>query len=242
MKKRDIIGSILLSTLLITAVPAISKEMRHGHSKKHHFTTKSASQLKSAISKQMAALSEIAPTLNPKVLKLALTAYTNAREKGIDDKQILTIVDYSKPDTAKRLWVFNVKEDTLLFNTLVAHGKNSGDVNATKFSNKPKSKESSLGLFLTQETYTGHHGYSLRLKGLSKGFNDTADERAVVMHSAWYVSEKFVQENHRLGRSWGCFALSKAVATPLIKKVKDGTLIFAYADNSHWLDNSTYLA
>jgi len=234
MRNKNILLAALFSALILSTQPAISRTHQTEAITTSNQTIESPKQI-NAIAKK---LHKIAPTLKPKVLKLALAAYHCAHKKGMDNKQILTIVDYSKPDTTKRLWVFNLKQNTLLFHTLVAHGKNSGDIHATKFSNKPRSKKSSLGLFLTEETYTGHHGYSLRLKGLSKRFNDNADERDVVMHSAWYVSEKFVKENHRLGRSWGCFALNKSIATPLIKNIKEGTLIFAYANNADWLKRS----
>lgn len=237
MIKNYRVGSILLSTLLLFSSPAISKESSH-HTK---LSSKKNVTLENNSYKKIAVLNRAAPGLNKKVLKLALTAYGHARKKGMDYQQILTVVDYSKPDTSKRLWVFNLKTNRLLFHTLVAHAKNSGDVHATRFSNNRHSRESCLGLFLTKDTYIGHHGYSLHIKGLSKGFNTNAAVRNVVMHRAWYVSEDFVKKNHRLGRSWGCLALNKAIATPLIKKIKEGTLIFAYANNKHWLNNAPYL-
>jgi hypothetical protein len=179
--------------------------------------------------------------LNAKVLKLALEAYNKARAQGFDSKGVLTIVDYSKPSTQPRFWVLNLKTNEILFHELVAHGKGSGENLATKFSNRSGSAMSSLGLYLTQKPYIGNDGYSLRLIGLEKGFNDLALERNVVIHPASYVSSNFARSYGRLGRSWGCFALNPAVAKPVIKTIKEGTLLFAYYPDPSWLHHSKYL-
>jgi L,D-transpeptidase catalytic domain len=195
----------------------------------------------SSIDAQAKAISAKAQHLNPKVVELGLEAYQKARAQGLDKKEMLTIVDYSKPSTEPRLWVVNLKNDEVLYQTLVAHGKNSGGNMATRFSNRPQSEESSLGLYLTGDTYSGEHGYSLRLEGLEKGFNSNAESRAIVMHSAWYVSQSFADSEGRLGRSWGCMALNPKVAPEIIHTIKDGTLIFAYYPEKAWLDHSKYL-
>jgi hypothetical protein len=154
----------------------------------------------------------------------------------------LTIIDYSKPSTTERLWVFDLATAGLLYHELVAHGQGSGDNVATRFSNDPDSHSSSLGLFLAEEAYVGKNGYSLRLNGLEPGVNDRARERAIVIHGASYVSDRFARELGRLGRSWGCPALPAPVAREVIDRMKDGGLIFAYYPDRDWLRTSKYLA
>jgi hypothetical protein len=182
-----------------------------------------------------------APELNPKVLKLSLTAYNHARDVGLDKQGILTIIDYSLPSAKRRLWVIDVNNGDVKFHTRVAHGKGSGIDRATHFSDKSNSYATSIGVYLTDLTYFGKHGYSLRLKGLEKGFNDAVYARSVVMHSAWYVSDKFVAEHGRVGRSWGCPALDKKVASQVINEIKNGSIIVAYYPDQNWMENSTYL-
>lgn len=186
--------------------------------------------------------SERAPELNPKVLQLGLEAYSKARQEGLDSQQILTIVDYTKPSTARRLWVLDLKNNSVLFNDYVAHGKNSGGNYANSFSDKPGSLASSLGVFLTESPYQGKHGYSLKLKGLEKGFNDRAEARDIVVHKANYVTAQFARQHGSLGRSWGCFAVSPAIADSLIHVIKNGTLIFAYYPDPTWLSKSQFLS
>ena len=143
--------------------------------------------------------------------------------------ETLTVIDYSKPSTERRLWVFDLKSKELVYEELVAHGQGSGANMATQFSNADESHQTSLGLFVTRDTYVGKNGYSLRLDGLDRGVNDRARERAIVMHGAPYVSEQFVKANGRLGRSWGCPAVSAdVVAKQMIDRVKGGGLVFAY--------------
>ena len=153
----------------------------------------------------------------------------------------LTVIDYSKPSTEKRLWVFDMQSHELLYEELVAHGQGSGDNLANVFSNEPETHASSLGLFATEDTYVGKNGYSLRLRGLDEGFNHRARERAIVMHGAPYVSDDFVKAHGRLGRSWGCPALREGVAREVIDRVKGNGLLFAYYPNQDWLESSRYL-
>jgi hypothetical protein len=190
----------------------------------------------------VAKLEAKAPDLNPAVLKLALKAYNKARKQGYDQKQILSVIDFSIPTNHKSLWIFDLKKDSVLYNTYVAHGKGSGLSKATHFSNVPGSEASSLGVYVTGNTYYGSDGYSLRLHGLSAGFNDKAYSRAIVMHGAWYVAPKFVNQYHRAGRSWGCTAVSKKLAKPVINTVKNGTLIFAYGNDKNWFAHGPYVA
>jgi hypothetical protein len=181
-------------------------------------------------------------TIDGHVFDLALGAARCAVQSGAAAApSTLTVIDYSKPSTAKRLWVFDLRSHTLLFEELVAHGKGSGDNFATAFSNNPDSHQSSLGLFEAQDTYSGKNGYSLRLKGLDAGFNDKAFDRAIVMHGAPYVSEQIARSMGRLGRSWGCPALREQVAHEIIDRIKGNGLVFAYYPDQKWLTSSKFL-
>jgi hypothetical protein len=130
----------------------------------------------------------------------------------------------------------------VLFNELVAHGRRSGETLARAFSNTPGSHQSSLGAFVTGSTYIGRHGVSLRLLGLEPGINDRAEERAIVMHAADYVSEDVIRRQGRLGRSHGCPAVRPAVARSLIESIRDGTLVFAYYPDAEYEQRSAFLA
>jgi hypothetical protein len=181
--------------------------------------------------------------MNPRVLELALRASRCAATNGVvDDPSTLTIIDYSKPSIEPRLWVLDLDTRKLLYEELVAHGQGSGGNMATKFSNKPDSHQTSLGLFVTETTYVGRNGYSLRLNGLERGFNDRARERAIVMHGAPYVSQATSKELGRLGRSHGCPAVREPIARELIDRVKSGGLVFAYYPDANWLKTSQFLS
>ena len=180
--------------------------------------------------------------LDAHVFELALGATRCAVQTGaVNAPETLTVIDYSKPSTEKRLWVFELPSRTLLYQELVAHGQGSGANFATTFSDEPETHRSSLGLFVTEDTYVGHNGYSLRLNGIDRGFNDHARQRAIVMHGARYVSTEVAQTLGRLGRSWGCPALREDVARPLIDRVKGGGLLFAYYPDPRWLASSAFL-
>jgi hypothetical protein len=146
----------------------------------------------------------------------------------VQNKNIITIVDFSKPSTEKRLYVLDVRNGKILYHTLVAHGRNSGNQYATKFSNQPESHQSSLGFYVTSNTYRGSHGYSLRLKGCEKGINDKACERAIVVHGADYVSNSFVNSHGYLGRSYGCPSLPAGITKEIIDVIKQGSCLFMY--------------
>jgi hypothetical protein len=181
-------------------------------------------------------------SLDPHVFNLALNAAGCAVRAGkIETPATLTVIDYSRPSTQKRLWVVDLHTRTLLFEELVAHGQGSGTNLATQFSNERETHRSSIGLFETKDTYIGKNGYSLRLEGLDAGFNDHAMERAIVMHGAPYVSEAFARAQGRLGRSWGCPALRESVAHELIDRVKGSGLVFAYYPDPKWLSSSQFL-
>ena len=176
------------------------------------------------------------------VLEMALGAASCAVKSGaVKAPGTLTVIDYSKPSSERRLWVFDLKARELVYEELVAHGQGSGANMATAFSNKDESHQTSLGLFVTRDTYVGKNGYSLRLDGLDRGVNDRARDRAIVMHGAPYVSQEFVKANGRLGRSWGCPAVSDAVAKKMIDFVKGGGLVFSYYPDAEWIKTSKYL-
>lgn len=175
------------------------------------------------------------------VLEMALSAASCAVRAGdARAPSTLTVIDYSKASTEKRLWVFDLKSRELIYEELVAHGQGTGANMATQFSNEPDSHRTSLGLFRTDAPYVGKNGYSLRLDGLDKGLNDRARERAIVMHGAPYVSAAFVKSNGRLGRSHGCPAVSADVARRMIDRVKGGGLVFAYYPDAR-LKSSKYV-
>lgn len=182
-----------------------------------------------------------APDLDPQVLRLALDAVDCSWAREVGRRDLLTVIDYSLASTEPRLWVFDLERQELLFHELVAHGVNTGENYATRFSNRHGSKQSSLGVFLTGETYSGRNGYSLRLHGLEDGINHLALDRAIVVHGAWYVSEAFGREHGRLGRSWGCPALDQEVAREVIDTVKEGSLLFIYYPDPTWQESSELL-
>ena len=180
--------------------------------------------------------------LRPEVFSRAVQAVSCAVRSGdVDVPSVLTVIDYSLPSTSRRLWVFDLDAHDVLFRELVAHGQGSGGNLASRFSNEADSHASSLGLFVTRETYDGKNGYSLRLEGLERGFNDHALARAIVMHGASYVSDSAATALGRLGRSWGCPAVREGIVRELIDRVKGGSLVFAYYPDEGWLKTSRYL-
>jgi hypothetical protein len=190
----------------------------------------------------VAQLAQAAPAANPKVLTLATRAADCARRQGLlDGFRHLAVIDYSLPSTQPRLWIFDVARGRLLHQELVAHGRNTGERLAERFSNIEGSKMSSLGLYQATETYYGSNGYSLRLRGLDAGFNDNALSRAIVMHGAPYVSEAIAERLGRIGRSWGCPAVRPEVARTVIDTLKGGALLFAYYPDRKWLAESPLL-
>jgi hypothetical protein len=157
------------------------------------------------------------------------------------NKNIITIIDFSKPSTEKRFYVIDIVSRRLLYCCLVAHGKNSGENYARSFSNTSGSLMSSLGFFLTAETYYGNHGYSLRINGLEKGINDNARSREIVIHGADYVSDEYIKKYGRLGRSWGCPALPLDMFKDIIDKISGGTCLFIYGDDLTYNLNTVFI-
>lgn len=168
--------------------------------------------------------------LSRQAFQYAMKGYETLLQHGkLANTQIMTIVDFSKPSTEKRLYVLDLENMKLLYQSYVSHGRNSGKLYATKFSNTPESYMSSLGAYVTGNTYFGQHGYSLRLNGEEKGINDNALNRAIVIHSADYATQNFINRQGYLGRSFGCPALPKDVSKPIIETIKDGSYMFVYA-------------
>ena len=188
-------------------------------------------------------LQRLAPEADPQVLALALESAECASASGtIPAPRRLAVIDYSRPSTERRLWVFDLASPRVLYSEYVAHGRASGENLPTAFSNLDSSHQSSLGLFATAEVYTGHNGVSMRMDGLEPGFNDKSEERAIVMHSAAYADPRVVPGLGRLGRSQGCPAVRPAVAARLINTLKRGSYVFAYYPQPKWLETSRFLA
>ena len=160
--------------------------------------------------------------------KKALKGFYEMKEKGFIKKDILTLIDFSLSSNMKRLWVIDLATNTILYNSLVAHGRNTGEEFANSFSNAAESFKSSLGFYATGEIYNGKHGKSLKLDGLEKGINDNARNRGIVMHAADYVSNFFIKAHNRLGRSQGCPALPAEFTAEIISKIKNKSCLYIY--------------
>jgi hypothetical protein len=189
--------------------------------------------------KQLWVESKLEGVISFEVFNFALLGYQHI--ESLPKKKIITIIDFSKPSTEKRFFVIDLENKRLLYKCLVAHGKNSGDKYSNSFSNKPESLKSSLGFYLTGKTYSGEHGYSLRLEGLEKGINDNAVVRDIVIHGAEYVSEDFIKKYGRLGRSWGCPALPVEISKEIIDTISGGSCLFIYGDDEYYKEHSAFL-
>lgn len=165
----------------------------------------------------------------------------NLEADSVINKQLVTIIDFRLSSNMKRLWVIDLNQKKVLYNTLVAHGRNSGNEFACSFSNRPSSNQSSLGFYLTGETYQGKHGLSLFLDGQEEGYNDKARERTVVMHGADYVSSYFIKKYGRLGRSFGCPSIPMEFYKDIINTIKGGTCLFIYYPDLQYENSSVLL-
>lgn len=165
-------------------------------------------------------------------------AYEGLKSQTAKNKKIFTIIDFRLPSTEKRLYTIDLKNKKLLFHSLVSHGRNSGEKYARSFSNRHGSFQSSLGFYLTENTYYGSNGFSLRLIGLEKGINDQAKSRAIVIHGADYASKEVIASTGRLGRSYGCPALPREINGPLINTIKEGTILYIHADDPDYFSNT----
>jgi hypothetical protein len=177
----------------------------------------------------VALITKLAPNIRPSVIKEAVDAMKCAQNRGVGvDARRLAIIDYTIPSRKRRLWVVDLKAQKLLFAEHVAHGQKSGFDIPTTFSDRNGSHQTSLGLFYTDTTYQGGNGYSMKLHGLSEGFNKSAMRRLIVMHGAAYVNPDAAENMGRLGRSWGCPAVRVAIAKPMIDALKGGNFIYSH--------------
>lgn len=180
--------------------------------------------------------------LSRRAFDYAMLGHKYLKSKGrLSNDDILTIVDFTLPSDKKRLFVINLSKPKLLYVTHVAHGKNTGVRKAMYFSNEPESFKSSVGFYTTKGTYNGAHGYSMRMEGHEKGFNDNANKRDIVVHSADYVDESLINAQGFIGRSLGCPALSPEMYKQVINKIKNGTCFFVYGNDSKYITESKML-
>lgn len=181
-------------------------------------------------------------SLNVQAFATAMMGFKILQEQGsLQKKDIITIIDYSKPSVEKRFYVIDLKSESILYKTLVAHGKNSGDLFANRFSNKTQSHQTALGFYVTGKTYIGSQGYSLQMHGVDTGYNENAAKRAIVIHGARYATVQYIKLYGRLGRSFGCPALPPEITTPIIDLIKEGSLIFSYYPDKDYFAASRIL-
>ena len=181
--------------------------------------------------------------LDISVFRTALKGYLKLIGQGkIENKSIISIIDFSKSSKTERLFIIDIENKKTLFKELVAHGTKTGVEYAKHFSNKKHSKQSSLGFYITGKTYKGSNGFSLKLHGLEKGFNSNAFERGIVLHGAKYVSKKFVKQNGRLGRSFGCPAVPSDKNEAIISTIKNGTCFFIYYPDKNYFEKSDLIS
>lgn len=223
--------------LLITNMPA-----SFGKSSSKKINVHSESLASTALLSMYQQLSLDSLGLSHEAFTAAISGFDKLRQRGtIIQDNVLTIIDFTLSSKQKRMFIIDLISGKLLFQTYVAHGLNSGKEYANRFSNIPSSLQSSLGFFETTQTYIGKHGYSLQLNGLEKGLNDNADKRAIVVHGAPYVSEGFIRQQGFLGRSWGCPAIPEKYAKSIIDQIKEGSCLFIYANDRHYLNKSKLL-
>lgn len=224
-------------TILLLLLPGIFFQFGNPTAKEHHIsrTTETA---RAQLCNELYHCMNLDSLVNKKAFEQAVEGYYKI---GKRKKDILTLIDFSKPSTKQRLFVFDMKARKVLFTSVVSHGKNSGENYATSFSNENGSHKSSLGFYLTEQTYQGKNGYSLILNGLEKGINDKAKERAIVMHGAAYSNPSVIQSAGRLGRSFGCPAIPQKLSRPIIDTIKDGSVLYIYAPKPEYLAQSSIL-
>lgn len=222
---------VLLTSCLVSYIPAGLTGYRTNEKQAEH-AVKEGPLPKIDHTKLLYRKMKLEGVLKYEAFEQAMQGYRTLQPKH---DHILTVIDYTLPSTDKRMVVLDMKNEKILHHTIVSHGRNSGDKYARSFSNRHGSLQSSLGFFETANTYQGGNGYSLVLNGLEKGINDQAKARAVVIHGADYCSESFIKSTGRLGRSYGCPALPRKVSKPIINQIKDGTLLYIYADNPEYM-------
>jgi hypothetical protein len=180
--------------------------------------------------------------MTKQVFDYAMKGFMSLKAAGkLRNTNIISIADLSRSSCKKRLFVIDLKNYKVLFNTYVAHGMNSGQEYARQFSNIPESNKSSLGFYETANTYSGKHGYSLHLVGMERGINDNVSKRDIVMHGASYVSESMIQSMGYIGRSQGCPAIPERLHKPIIDKIKDGTCLFIFGEDRSYFGQSAMI-
>lgn len=190
--------------------------------------------------KLMANVLAVNPTgtsTNSAILNFAKSVHSEPRIQKLTSSNIITIIDFSVSSIHRRFWVLDIKNEEVLFHTLVSNG-----TSASHFSNKPHSHKSSIGVYLTGRTYYGKHGFSLKLHGIDGKFNNNAERRHLVVHKAKYATRKFMHLHHVLGRSWGCFAIEPKLSKDIIDKIKGGTILVAYYPSQKWFENSPFIS
>ncbi|WP_081939509.1 murein L,D-transpeptidase catalytic domain family protein [Sphingobacterium deserti] len=220
---------VMLTGLFVSYIPATLSEDFKPNSIK---TISEKPEESKSISQLLYDKMNLAQVLKFEAFDQALQGYNILHPRKTN---ILTVIDFTLPSTDKRMVVLDMEKEKVLFHTIVSHGKNSGEKYAKSFSNKHGSYQSSLGFYETQNTYQGGNGYSLVLNGLERGINDQAKARAVVIHGADYCSESVIKSTGRLGRSYGCPALPRALTKPIINAIKDGSLLYIYAENKEYM-------
>lgn len=205
------------------------------------YRTENIPRITSQLEKEIIGLYQTCELENKLDFNIYRMAMVGLHHIDIPKKGVISIIDYSLPSTEKRFYLIDLVDKKLLHNTYIAHGVNSGENMATVFSNVPESRISSIGFFVAAETYMGDNGYSLRIDGIEKGINHNARQRDIVIHKADYVSEDFIEQEGRLGRSWGCPALPNDVSHDIIDIIKEGTCIFVYGDDSSYLEKSNLI-
>lgn len=182
------------------------------------------------------------PSLKPEAFQLAMQGYRSLCAKGLVSRDsVLSVIDYSIPSSEERLFVIHILSGKILFKSLVAHGRNSGELYASRFSNRMHSHQTALGFYITGEPYTGGQGYSMHLTGVDTGYNDHARIRSIVIHGAAYATPQYVKQYGRLGRSFGCPALPPGMNADIIRVIKDGSVLFAYYPDHDYLQDSPVL-
>lgn len=225
---------LLIAALIATTVRASATE--HDNNSTYALRQHIINMYKSIVFKDV-------DTLSYPVFAKAYKGYLNMLNEGMvnEQKPILTICDFSLSSNSNRLWIIDLNEKKVLLNSYVAHGEASGQEFAMYFSNRAESHQSSIGFYITAETYTGKHGYSLRLFGMDKGFNSNAYNRDIVVHGADYVCSRFIKDNDRLGRSWGCPAVSSELSEKVINMIKDNTCMYIHYPSAKYIAQSYWL-
>lgn len=223
--------AILISTSWRSIQPSTYSHKNHRKKEKDH---KKGSILSYKFEDLFNRVHASNPDLDSIVFKQAYIGYLNLLEQGKTTSSIITIADLSKHSSEPRLWIIDIEQDSVLLNTYVAHGRGSGLEEANSFSNRPNSNQSSLGFYLTGETYQGKHGRSLKLDGLDEGFNTNARARGIVMHGAWYVGQNILKGQDRMGVSQGCPAVAEILKDKIIDLIKDKSVLYIHGRSANY--------